>query len=140
MDGGRREDLLAMPRHGDSMQRRHHIYPGEGQDKIQAGNEAEMDICRTRHAGFGYADIADPWADRDVMKRDIRKYPQLEYWPIKTSTVLACAGCLREIRILVPCFASSDEKYYHVGCKPASNPVVKGGIGPSVDSDEGGGG
>src|SRR3990167_4322861 len=23
----------------------------------------------------------------------IRKYPQLEYWPIKTSTVLACAGC-----------------------------------------------
>mgnify|MGYP001611628123 CR=1 FL=1 len=75
-----------------------------------------------------------------MMKRDIRKYPQPEYRPIKTSTVLACSGCGREIGIFAPCFANSEGKYYHVGCKPASNPEVKGGIGPSVDSDEGGGG
>lgn len=72
--------------------------------------------------------------------KDVRKYPQPECWPIKTSTVLPCAGCRREIGVLVPCFASSGGKYYHVGCKPASNPEVKGGIGPSVDSDEGGDG
>lgn len=72
--------------------------------------------------------------------KTIRKYPQPECWPIETSTVLACSGCEREIRMFVPCFACSDGKHYHVGCKPASNPEVKGGIGPSVDSDKGGGG
>lgn len=72
--------------------------------------------------------------------KTIRKYPQVEYQQIKTTTDLSCSGCLRKIAMLTPCIASSDGKHYHQGCKPASNPEVKGGIGPSMGSDEGEGG
>ena len=65
-----------------------------------------------------------------------KTYPQREYSEISTSTILSCSGCQREIAMFEKCFTDGQGKYYHGSCKPADNPEVKGGVGPSTDSGE----
>ena len=76
------------------------------------------------------------------MRKDVRKYPQVDCVRISTSTVLSCAGCRGEIRMFENCLAGSDGKYYHVGHQPKHSTEVKGSVRPSAASEgeEDGGG
>ena len=48
---------------------------------------------------------------------EARTYPHAGLTEVETSTVLACAGCKREIGIRVRHFAI-DSEHYHRGCEP----------------------
>lgn len=57
-----------------------------------------------------------------------RTYPARSLVRLKTSTVLGCSACLKEIPMYEPCWEEEGTgRYYHDRCKPAATETHEGG-------------